>query len=88
LAGLPEAVLARAEEVLQRLEEGEASAAPARLADDLPLFAAALSRPVATPATIAGPPPVEALLATSSPDELSPREALDLVYRLKAMLAH
>jgi DNA mismatch repair protein MutS len=86
LAGLPEAVLARAEEVLQRLEEGEPSAAPARLADDLPLFAAALSRAAASAPAPAGPSPVETLLAASRPDELSPREALDLVYRLKAML--
>ena len=39
LAGLPEAVTARAEEVLQLLEKGEQGGALARLADDLPLFA-------------------------------------------------
>ncbi|MDW8369809.1 MAG: DNA mismatch repair protein MutS, partial [Geminicoccaceae bacterium] len=41
LAGLPAAVIRRAEEVLRRLEEGEPRSAPARLAEDLPLFAAA-----------------------------------------------
>ena len=88
LAGLPEAVLTRAEEVLKRLEEGEASAAPARLADDLPLFAAALQR-AAPPSAVspAGPSPVEQLLRSTSPDELSPRQALELVYRLKGLLA-
>ena len=40
-AGLPPAVVARAEEVLRTLEKGEQAGALARLADDLPLFAAA-----------------------------------------------
>ena len=87
LAGLPEAVLTRAEEVLKRLEEGEASAAPARLADDLPLFAAALQRVAPAAAVPAGPSSVEQLLRATSPDELSPRQALELVYRLKGLLA-
>jgi DNA mismatch repair protein MutS len=86
LAGLPEAVLARAEEVLKRLEEGEAASAPARLADDLPLFAAAIQRAAPVPAQ-AAPSAVEELLRTASPDELSPRQALELVYRLKGLLA-
>ena len=45
LAGLPAAVVARAEEVLAALEKGEQSGAVTRLADDLPLFAAAPARP-------------------------------------------
>ena len=45
LAGLPAAVVARAEEVLAALEKGEQSGAVTRLADDLPLFAAAPTRP-------------------------------------------
>ena len=44
LAGLPAAVLERAEDVLHHLEQGEARSAPAALADDLPLFAAASKR--------------------------------------------
>ena len=44
LAGLPPSVVRRATEVLKRLEEGEATATPARLADDLPLFRAAARR--------------------------------------------
>ncbi len=47
LAGLPLAVTERAAEVLARLEAGEASSAPAALADDLPLFAAALEEAAA-----------------------------------------
>ena len=79
LAGLPNAVVGRAEQVLAGLEQGEQSGAVARLADDLPLFAAA---PAPAPAA---PSAVEAALADVLPDELSPREALELIYRLKAL---
>ena len=41
LAGLPPPVVARAEEVLETLESGEQGGALTRLAEDLPLFAAA-----------------------------------------------
>ncbi len=81
LAGLPPAVIARAEEVLERLQTGEQASAVARLADDLPLFAAA--RPV--PAEAKRTSPVEEALDAISPDDLTPREALDLVYRLKSL---
>ncbi|MGH6969614.1 MAG: DNA mismatch repair protein MutS, partial [Stellaceae bacterium] len=57
LAGLPPAVLARAEAVLATLEKGEQRGQLAKLADDLPLFTSAAP---ANPA--AGPSPVEALL--------------------------
>jgi DNA mismatch repair protein MutS len=82
LAGLPPAAVARAEEVLALLEKGEQSGALARLADDLPLFTAA--RPVAR--VEAKPSAVEAALAEAEPDALTPRAALELVYRLKGML--
>jgi len=78
LAGVPGAVVARAREVLERLESTESS--PARL-DDLPLFAAA--KPAPEPA---GPSPVDKALAALDPDELTPREALEALYRLKALL--
>jgi len=82
LAGLPSAVIARAEEVLQTIESGEQGSALVRLADDLPLFQAARMEP-AQPAAVTGPSPVEAMLAEVLPDELTPRQALDLLYRLK-----
>jgi DNA mismatch repair protein MutS len=76
LAGVPAAVVARAREVLDRLE-GEKAAAISL--DDLPLFA------MAEPA----PPPrlsaVEDALKGIEPDELSPREALEALYRLKGL---
>jgi DNA mismatch repair protein MutS len=81
LAGVPPAVVARAREVLARLE-GEARA-QARL-DDLPLFAGA-SAAAAPMAVAAGPSPVERALEAVQPDDLTPREALELVYRLKRL---
>jgi DNA mismatch repair protein MutS len=83
LAGLPKRVTARAEEVLSALEKGEQGAALARLADDLPLFTAA--RRHAAPASRESA--ADTLLRDTRPDELTPREALDLVYRLKALAA-
>ncbi len=86
LAGLPQAVLARAEQVLHRLEQGEAKSAPAVLAEDLPLFAAAQQRAAGPPPAPAVLAPLQVALAAVEPDQLSPREALDLVYRLKGLL--
>jgi len=80
LAGLPPAVIARAQEVLRILEEGEQSGALARLADDLPLFSATVPE-----APAAEPSAVEEALARINPDELSPREALEILYRLKGL---
>ena len=78
LAGVPAPVVARARAVLERLEGQEAP--PARL-DDLPLFAAGLEE-----AAPAGPSPLEVLLRDIEPDDLTPREALDALYRLKGAL--
>jgi DNA mismatch repair protein MutS len=82
LAGLPDSVVERARAVLAQLEDSERKNPAATLIDDLPLFAAA-SRPrqnqTATDAVH------EALLAIN-PDDLAPREALEALYRLKAML--
>ncbi|MDB2407416.1 DNA mismatch repair protein MutS [Jannaschia sp.] len=83
LAGLPEAVVARAREVLNALEEGEREGGGKAKAmiDDLPLFrAASPPAPVRTKRSA-----VEGRLEDILPDTLSPREALDLIYELKAM---
>jgi len=83
LAGLPPAVIKRAESVLKTLENGEQSGAMTRLAEDLPLFAAlAAPKPGAAPPE---PSEVDKTLDALDPDALSPREALDLVYRLKRL---
>jgi DNA mismatch repair protein MutS len=84
LAGLPAAVLSRAEEVLAALEKGEQSGAVTRLADDLPLFAAAPRRPASGAA--ARESAVEAELAAVNPDELTPRQALEVLYALRSRL--
>jgi DNA mismatch repair protein MutS len=77
LAGLPAPVIARAEDVLRALEEGREGHKPLARIDDLPLFAA-------TPATMtAKSSAVEDALREISPDTLSPREALELLYALK-----
>ncbi|HVA34675.1 MAG TPA: DNA mismatch repair protein MutS [Stellaceae bacterium] len=82
LAGLPPAVIARAEAVLATLETGEQRGQLAKLADDLPLFTAvAPAKPAATT-----PSALDALLARLRPDELSPKEALEFLYKLKGLL--
>ncbi|WP_404325845.1 DNA mismatch repair protein MutS [Aerophototrophica crusticola] len=89
LAGLPAPVVARAEQVLELLEKGEQGSAVARLAEDLPLFSAAIRRtpePKAAPAPAAGPSPVEEALKGINPDELTPKQALEELYRLRGML--
>ena len=78
LAGVPAGVVARAKSVLERLEKEPGS--PSRL-DDLPLFAAA-AEAAAGPAE---PSRVEKALADIDPDDLSPREALEALYRLKGL---
>jgi DNA mismatch repair protein MutS len=86
LAGLPQAVIARASEVLSALESTEADkpSAITTLADDLPLFAA--SRPVSAVERSNEPSAIEKNLKDIHPDNLSPREALDELYRLKGLL--
>jgi DNA mismatch repair protein MutS len=76
LAGVPPSVVARARSVLDRLESEKA--ANDRL-DDLPLFA--MAEPT--------PPPMKSVMdeavAALDPDAMSPREALEALYRLKAL---
>lgn len=81
LAGLPDAVITRARVVLDALEKGEREGGVMQktLIDDLPLFSASASR---APKSIQRSA-VEERLADIIPDELTPREALDLLYKLK-----
>ncbi len=82
LAGLPASVVERARVVLDALEKGEreGGASSKALIDDLPLFSAA---PPAPPAPPARPSAVDEMLAEIHPDELTPKQALDLLYKLK-----
>ncbi len=90
LAGLPAAVVTRAGEVLALLEKTDrrdaATPGGARPLDDLPLFAAARPKSVTMEAR-RGPGPVEATLDALNPDELTPKAALEALYRLKAVRA-
>jgi DNA mismatch repair protein MutS len=81
LAGLPSAVIVRAQEVLSKLE-AEDRASPKGFAD-LPLFAAA---PPPAPQKDSALDRVLAALSALNPDEMSPREAMDALYALKARL--
>lgn len=78
-AGLPRAAVARAREVLKTLEDG---AGPSEALEALPLFAAQAEPSVSS---VSEPSPVDDALAGIDPDALSPREALDIVYRLKQL---
>jgi DNA mismatch repair protein MutS len=81
LAGLPPSVVARAKSVLAKLEAGrDATGGIAAGLDDLPLFA-----------VTAEPEPSSDVVASSldeiDPDRLTPREALEQLYRLKRLAA-
>jgi DNA mismatch repair protein MutS len=75
LAGVPKAVIQRARHILQQLEE--ASRAGGAQADLFARTAPAEPEPAADALRDA--------LAQVNPDELSPREALELLYRLKML---
>jgi DNA mismatch repair protein MutS len=83
LAGLPQAVVSRAEEVLRALEEGREGHKPLARIDDLPLFSVAPPDAPQRNQTNA----VEEKLAAISPDSLTPKAALELLYELKSLLA-
>jgi len=84
LAGLPGPVLARANEVLSALERADGRPKPSALAEDLPLFQAAKGRGTLEPYRATA---IEQALAAISPDAMTPKEALEALYRLKALLA-
>jgi DNA mismatch repair protein MutS len=84
LAGLPSPVLARADEVLRALEKADGRPKPADLASDLPLFRAAKGVPDPEPGLESR---LEQAVAALAPDAMTPKEALEALYRLKALLA-
>ena len=84
LAGLPQSVVDRAKTVLEALEKGDRDGGKQMsLIDDLPLFRNA---PPPAPPKPAVPSALEARLRDVQPDELTPIDALRLVYDLKQML--
>jgi DNA mismatch repair protein MutS len=80
LAGMPSLAVRRAETVLKRLESEDGRA---RGFEGLPLFAAfATSEPC-----VSEPSQVERILRKLDPDQLTPKEALALIYQLKGLAA-
>jgi DNA mismatch repair protein MutS len=86
LAGLPKRVVSRATEVLARLEKNNRRAgAGGSTLEDLPLFAIRQPDQGRADAARAAPAPsaVDLAIAALRPDELTPKQALDELYRLK-----
>lgn len=78
LAGVPPAVVGRAKEILKKLESGRAQTGGlAAGLDDLPLFAAM------TEVEEAEPDKLREMLNAIDADSLSPRDALEILYKLK-----
>ncbi len=76
LAGLPRGVIEQARRYLEALERRSETAPPAPPESAMPQLS-----------LFSGPSPVERELMETDPDSLSPREALDLLYRLKRMFS-
>jgi len=85
LAGLPAAVVERAREVLNQLEDADRKNPASQLIDDLPLFQVAVRREAAN---AKGNSKVDDALKVLNPDEMTPREALDALYALKKQLGN
>ena len=84
LAGLPESVIERAKVVLESLEKGEREGGKqAVLIDDLPLFRVAPAQAAPQKAKASA---VEERLKAVHPDELTPMEALRLIYEIKGLM--
>jgi DNA mismatch repair protein MutS len=86
LAGLPSSVVERARLVLDALEKGERESGTKKQAmiDDLPLFS--VSNTPQTSPKPAGNPELEAALKSYIPDEMSPKDALNALYALRALV--
>ena len=79
---MPGEVLARAQEVLDALEAGDMGRRTQTLIDELPLFSAARKGAASVPTPSAAEAELRALVL----DELTPRQALEALYRLKALV--
>ena len=82
LAGIPQTVINRATEVLEKLENNDQGGKTQTLIDELPLFNISPSNLVKPDTTSS----VEMELKSIHPDELTPKDALSLIYKLKAFL--
>jgi len=80
LAGIPKSVINRARQVLDHLENSDKGDKAQGLIQDLPLFQ---TTPLTHSTVINEPSAVEEKLAAINPDELTPKEALEILYALK-----
>ncbi|AGF73996.1 DNA mismatch repair protein MutS [Bartonella australis AUST/NH1] len=83
LAGLPETVIARATNVLDQLEQGEMAKKGKKLIDDLPLFT--LKETSFANKKTNECCAIKEALKVIHPDNLSPKAALEELYRLKQL---
>jgi DNA mismatch repair protein MutS len=87
IAGLPKPVIARAEEVLDMLENSNEHRPATQIINDLPLFQAVLDKveeeennqPTAQSSKVLDE------VKEINPDELTPKQALDILYKLKQL---
>lgn len=82
LAGLPQAVIVRARDVLDQLESSQRANNANTPIDDLPLFSVTAKEPIVEKPDNKLAQALEAI----SPDDMSPREAQQALYDLRALL--
>jgi DNA mismatch repair protein MutS len=87
LAGVPAPVVRRAAALLASLEKHGGPLGAAGPLTALPLFAAAPSAPQPEGPSVSESDPIAAAITALEPDRMTPREALEALYRLKSMLA-
>ena len=83
LAGLPASVVTRAGSILKSLEKSQGGRSARARIDDLPLFATLSPPPPPEPPAELPEDKLALLLDAIDPDALTPREALEALYRLK-----
>ncbi len=83
MAGLPVAVITRAEEILRQLESKQNQKQSTRVMGDLPLFSTMTQ--IAPIVTVNAE--LETLLKSLAPDELTPKAALEMIYQIKQVFS-
>lgn len=82
LAGIPQAVISRATEVLEKLENFDNGVKTKALIDELPLFNSNTNHLIKHESSS----DIEDQLKEIHPDELTPKDALALIYKLKSFI--
>ncbi len=82
LAGIPTSVIARSTAILEMLQSDPSSITPQNIIEELPLFSLSLE---GANKDSTQPSEIEKKINNIEPDNLSPRDALDIIYQLKAL---